>query len=150
GQALRKGRIGRPAKERIATMSTNADVAERWVNAMNRHDVEAAAALLAPGAVFWANGAGHGEIKREERLQLLSLEFQVLASFEWYDVKVLTFDGGCALRMKMRGRTKTASFDSAMCSFLFIAGGQISRVESYVNTADLGPLADALRDALKT
>src|SRR5262245_61071163 len=110
------------------TMSTAIDLARAWVTAMNRHDVEAAASLLAPNAVFWANAGGHGEIARDERLAILQLEFEVLTSFEWYDVKALNFDGGCVLRMRVRGKTGTGAFDSAMCSFLFFDSGKINRI----------------------
>lgn len=120
-------------------------VARAWVDAMNAHSVEAADALLAPDAVFWSN-SGHGDIPREPRLVLLRYEFEVLDEFEWYDVRINPIDGGCLLRMKVRGRTEAGEFDSDMSSVLTIDdSGKVVRVEAYANPLGLEPLGQALQ-----
>ena len=124
-------------------MST-ADLARRFVDAIDRVDLDALRSHLAPDARFWVN-IGPTEYSADERLAVLDLERQNLRDHRTDDVRITVTDSGFVAQLTSLGTTTTGeAMRVAVCLVATVVDGRITRVDEYADSAAAAPLIRAL------
>ncbi len=78
------------------------DLADRFVNAIEKRELDSVRALFHPDAVFWTN-IGLSETDLETRLAGIALEFEIFDEFAFEERRVDSFADGFVLRTVIRG-----------------------------------------------
>ena len=114
------------------------DVCNRFLDAVEDHDLESLAALYAPGFTIWANLTGERQSK-DESLQTL-IDGRALHRRRTYDDRSInTFHGGFLVRYSVNvvqhdGRTR--SFWA--CLVAECRDGQITHIDEYLDSSKFG------------
>ncbi|MEX0665286.1 MAG: nuclear transport factor 2 family protein [Acidimicrobiia bacterium] len=120
------------------------ELAERFVDAVTRVDLDALCVCLAPGARFWVN-IGPSEYSADERLAVLELERQNLREHRAEDVRITATDEGFIAQLTSIGTTtRDESMRVAVCLIASVADDLITRVDEYADSAAAAPLIRAI------
>jgi ketosteroid isomerase-like protein len=123
---------------------SSTDLAQRFVDAIARVDLDALRTCLAPDARFWVN-IGPSEYSAHERLAVLELERQNLREHNAADVRITATDAGFVAQLTSTGTTTAGeSLRVCVCLVATIADGVITRVDEYADSAAAAPLIRAI------
>lgn len=131
-----------PHDEQMTPPDRIADVADRLFAAIERGDVAELAAMWADDVVVWRLGGGR---ERDKTRALTVIEWFVDTTadrrYEVLDRQI--FDGGFVQQHNLHahGTSGTALSFRACLVVKVSADGLISRIDEYLNPADLAPLA---------
>jgi ketosteroid isomerase-like protein len=125
-------------------MSTPAELAHQFVDAIMNVDVDGLRACLAPDARFWVN-IGPREFSIDERLAVLDLERQNLAEHEAQDTRVTPTERGFVAQLVSVGTTTAGdALRVDVCLVATVTDGLITRVDEYADSQAAKPLLRAL------
>ncbi len=119
-------------------------VADRLFAAIERGDIEGLAELWSPDIVVWRQGGGR---ERDKARGLKVIEWFVDATadrrYEVLDRRV--FDGGFVQQHLVHATSRTgAPLSFRACLVVTVASdGAITRIDEYLDPADLAPLTEA-------
>lgn len=123
------------------------DLADRFITAITRGDVDTLRSLYAPGARIWHNGPGQGggaEQGLDDNLRTLRWLSRNLDDFRYEEIRRDPLPDGYVQRHVLRGRLNGAGHapvEIAACLFVTVDGeGRISRIEEYSDTRGSDPL----------
>jgi ketosteroid isomerase-like protein len=123
---------------------STAELAQRFVDAIARVDLDELQACLAPDARFWVN-IGPSDYSADERLAVLDLERQNLREHGADDVRITTTDAGFVAQLTSTGTTTAGeSLRVCVCLVATVADGAITRVDEYADSAAAAPLIRAI------
>ena len=124
-------------------------IVERFFAALEAGDTDLLARLYTPDARIWHNDAS-GEQGVEDNLRVLRGLHAVVSGLH-YDVgRRFPMDGGVVQQHVLRGTLPDGSavaMPAAM--FLYVEGGQVRRIEEYLDSAQAAPIR-AARAALSS
>lgn len=119
-------------------------LADRFVDALERIDLEALRTCLAPAARFWVN-IGPTEYSVDERFAVLALEEQHLREHRLEDVRVTVTERGFVLQFTSAGALVDGeTVRVAVCLVATVADGLVTRVDEYADSAAAAPLIQAV------
>jgi ketosteroid isomerase-like protein len=118
-------------------------IVERFFAALEAGDTDLLARLYTPDARIWHNDAS-GEQGVEDNLRVLRGLHAVVSGLH-YDVgRRFPMDGGVVQQHVLRGTLPDGSavaMPAAM--FLYVEGGQVRRIEEYLDSAQAAPIRAA-------
>jgi ketosteroid isomerase-like protein len=115
------------------------DLAERFFTAIERGDLEAVRALYAPDARIWHNHDGR-EQTVEENLRVLAWVARHLPGRRYRVGRRVAIPGGFLQQHVLEGETRTGPFLMPACIVCEVAGGRITRLEEYLDSAQASHL----------
>jgi ketosteroid isomerase-like protein len=116
------------------------DLANRFFAAIERGDVDAVAALYADDAVVWHNVDQH-EQPKADNLKVLAWLAEHLPGRRYTDVRRHPIDGGFVQQHVLRGTTRAGrEVVVPACLVVQIRDGLVSRIDEYLDTAQVAPL----------
>ena len=116
------------------------DVADRLFAAIEAGDLEAVRALYAPGAVVWHNTDG-AEQTAEENLTVLRWVIDHLADRRYEEVRRSPTASGFVQQHVLRcTRADGERVEVPACLVVTVAGGRITRLEEYLDSAHVARL----------
>jgi ketosteroid isomerase-like protein len=116
------------------------DLARRLFTAVAAGDLDAVRAIYAPDAVIWHNTDGVGQTV-EQNLAVLAWLAQNVTGTRYDDVRLQATETGFVQQHVMRGRTSgDAEITLPGCIVCTVAGGRITRLDEYLDSAHLAPL----------
>jgi ketosteroid isomerase-like protein len=117
------------------------DVAEALFTAVQKGDVEAVAGLYADDVVVWHNFDGV-EQPRDANLAVLAWMAANVTDLRYEEIKRYAIHGGFVQQHVMRGTTASgAPLDVPCCLVVQVHHGKITRIDEYLDTAQLSPLS---------
>jgi len=118
----------------------NFDIADRLITAISNGDADAVAALYADDVVIWHNFDGI-EQSREANLVVLTWLTQNVDKLRYDDIRRYAIDGGFVQQHVLRGTTRGgAELEVPACLVVRVDGEQITRIDEYLDTAQLQAL----------
>jgi uncharacterized protein len=117
------------------------EVAEKLFAAIPRGDLEAVRALYAPAAEIWHN---HDGVTQDPaaNLRVLAWVVQNIAGLRYEDVRRYPTPIGFVQQHVMRGTGPNGkSLELAACIVCSVSGGRITRLDEYLDSAQLAALA---------
>jgi ketosteroid isomerase-like protein len=125
-------------------VTSPAQLAQRFVDAVTVRDLDALRQLLDDDAVFWTN-ATLTDTRKDARLTQIAIEFRTFDRFAFEDVRIDDFDSGFVLRACARGALPGgAQFEFPICIVADTHDGHIRRLEEYFDPAAVKPILNAL------
>jgi ketosteroid isomerase-like protein len=122
-------------------------LAERLFAAIEAGDIDAVAALYAPDVVVWHN-YDRVEQDRDENLATLRWIARKIADWRYEDVRRIVTPDGVVQQHVLRGTAPDGSeLDVPAMMRIVCAGGQITRIEEYLDSAHVGSLLSRRRGA---
>jgi ketosteroid isomerase-like protein len=116
-------------------------LAERFVGAIERGDIEAVKACYADDARIWHNFDNIDQTV-EENLKVLGWVARVLPERKYNILRRVVIPGGFLQQHVLTGKLKSgASFSMPACLVVQVKEGRISRLEEYLDPAQAAPLA---------
>jgi ketosteroid isomerase-like protein len=116
------------------------DLADRFFAAIERGDVDAVASCYAPHAVVWHN-YDQVEEPRERNLKVLGWVSSNVAGLRYDDVRRAALDDGFIQQHVLRGTAPNGSpLEVPAMLRVFVADGQIERIDEYLDTAQVTAL----------
>jgi ketosteroid isomerase-like protein len=115
------------------------DLAERFFTAVERGDLEAVRALYAPEALIWHNHDGK-EQTVEQNLRVLAWVARHLPGRRYRVRRRVAIPGGFLQQHVLEGETRNGPFSMPACIVCEVAGGRITRLEEYLDSAQAGHL----------
>ena len=123
------------------------DLADRFVNAVEKQELDSVRALFHPDAVFWTN-IGLSDTDLETRLARIALEFEIFDEFAFEERRVDSFADGFVLRTVVRGSLHGGErFDFPVCVVVEARDGLLVRFEEYLDPTPVLPILAALEAA---
>jgi len=118
------------------------DVATALFTAIQAGDVAAVADLYADDAVIWHNFDGIAQ-PREANLAVLAWMTANVRDLRYEEIQRHEIDGGFVQQHVLRGTAASgAALDVPCCLVVQVDGdGKISRIDEYLDTAQLAPLS---------
>jgi ketosteroid isomerase-like protein len=111
------------------------ELCTRYFDAIERRDVEAVAALYAPGFTFWVNLTGQ-ESSRDENLATLRDGYAVLRRRTYDDRTIDTFATGFLARYSVTAVTHDGRRGSfAACIVAQCRDGRITHIDEYLDSS---------------
>ena len=121
-------------------MHENFDIADRLITAISSGDADAVAELYANDVVIWHNFDGI-EQSREANLVVLTWLTQNVDKLRYDDIRRYAIDGGFVQQHVLRGTTRSgAELEVPACLVVRVDGEQITRIDEYLDTAQLQAL----------
>ncbi|WP_439814564.1 nuclear transport factor 2 family protein [Zavarzinia sp. CC-PAN008] len=115
-------------------------VAQRFVTALETGDLEGIRALYAPDVRVWHN-TDQVEQDLETTLGGVAWFFGALHERRYLDIRRQVYPGGFVQQFVMTGRTnKGEAFRWPGCMVVAVAGGRITRLDEYLDSAGAAPL----------
>jgi len=119
-------------------------LADRFMGAIERGDVDEIAACYAPDARIWHNHDGEEE-SREENLKVLRWVVKRLRNRKYHIVSRRAFADGYVQQHRLTGQLANgAAFEMPACVVVTVKDGRIARLEEYLDSAHLQPLLSAI------
>jgi uncharacterized protein len=116
-------------------------LAERLIAAIVAGDVDAVRAIYSPDARIWHNFDGV-EQTVDENLRVLRWLVRSVSSLRYEDVRRQRTEHGFLQQHVLRGSAPNGRpVELAACLICTVAGGRITRLEEYFDTAQLEPLS---------
>jgi ketosteroid isomerase-like protein len=116
------------------------ELAEALMSAIQRGDVEAVRQLYSPDAVIWHNFDGV-EQKAEENLVTLQWVTTNIASLRYEEIQRYPIPNGFVETHVLRGTAPNGTeLDVPACLIGFCEDGRITRLEEYLDTAQVAAL----------
>ena len=113
------------------------ELASRFFAAIERGDVDGVAACYAPGAVVWHN-YDQVEEPRERNLKVLAWVSSNVGGLRYEDVRRVPLDDGFVQQHVLRGTAPDGSpLEVPAMLRVFVNGGQIERIDEYLDTAQV-------------
>jgi ketosteroid isomerase-like protein len=111
------------------------DLCHRYLDAIERHDVETVADLYAPGFVFWINLTG-AESPREANLESLREGYALLRRRTYDDRTIDTFETGFVARYAVNVVQHDGRRASLWaCIVAQCQDGRITRIDEYLDSS---------------
>lgn len=125
---------------------TNLDVANRFFDALLAGDRDALEALFAPGATFWQNFNPGSTQARHEFLPRFAALAGLIPEVHFENVRRTGTPAGFVEQHTLAGTTPAGEEFAAHGCFLgTVENGQITRIEEWLDSAQLEPLRRARR-----
>ena len=121
--------------------SESLEVAEKLFAAISRGDLEAVRALYAPDAAIWHN---HDGIVQDPAANLRVLGWVVknIAGLRYEEIRRQATPSGFVQQHVLRGTAPNGTpLEIPACIVCTVAGGRITRLDEYLDSAQLAPLA---------
>ncbi len=116
------------------------DLARRFFAAITAGDIDGVRAMYAPDAVIWHNNDGVGQ-SVEQNLAVLGWVATHIADFRYEDVRCQATATGFVEQHVTRGRAPNGTeLAIAACIVCTVVDGCISRVDEYLDSAQITPL----------
>jgi ketosteroid isomerase-like protein len=116
------------------------DVADRLFAAIAAGDVDGVAACYAPDAVIWHNFDGV-EQPAAANLEVLRWLVTHVSDIRYEIVRRIATDDGFVQQHVLHGRTRDGTpLRVPACLIVTVRDGHISRIDEYLDTAQLSPL----------
>lgn len=116
-------------------------LAERFVGAIERGDIEAVKGCYAADASIWHNFDNIDQTV-EENLKVLGWVTRVLSDRKYNILRRIAIPGGFLQQHVLSGKLKNgAPFSMPACLVVQVKDGRISRLEEYLDPAQAAPLA---------
>jgi len=117
------------------------ELADRFFDAIERNDSDALRQIYTPDVTVWHNHDRKGQ-DLETNLKVLSWLHRNVSDKRYDEVRRMPTATGFVEQHVLRGTTKTGKvLDVPACLVITVTGGRISRIEEYVDSADLAALA---------
>jgi len=118
------------------------ELARRFFAAIVAGDIEAVRGMYAPDAEIWHNHDGRTQ-GVEENLRVLRWATANIAGLRYEDVRLEATESGFVERHVLRGRAPSgAELRVPACIVATVAGGRITRVEEYLDSAQITALSE--------
>jgi ketosteroid isomerase-like protein len=116
------------------------ELADTMIAAIERGDVDAVSALYADDIVVWHNFDGVEQTK-DANLAVLAWLTKNVTNLRYEDITRHPTEGGFVEQHVLRATTKAgAELEVPACLVVTIAGDKITRIDEYLDTAQLSPL----------
>jgi ketosteroid isomerase-like protein len=121
-------------------VTARSDLADRFLDALARYDVDALGPLLDEGCVRWLNLSGEVQ-RREELLAVVALERDVVVD-PTFDVRHrAATDDGFVLQLTAAGTTRGGTpFRIPVCLVVTVDAERITRIDEYASSHHVAPL----------
>ena len=134
------GRVAFVRAPTIAGMSDVLDLAARFIDAVAAGDLETVRSIYAPDAVIWHNN-DRRETTVEENLKVLGWMASKVTDKRYDDVRRQKTDNGYVQQHVLRGTAPNGeAFEVEACLVVQVRDGRITRLEEYLDTAQIQPL----------
>jgi ketosteroid isomerase-like protein len=114
-------------------------IADRLFTAIEAGDVDAVTALYADDAVIWHNFDGV-EQTPEDNVKVLAWLTAKVTDLRYEDVRRTPLADGFVQQHVLRASTAAGRLDVPCCLVVRVAEGRITRIDEYLDTAQLAPL----------
>ena len=115
-------------------------LAERFFAAIPKGDLETVRAIYAPDAVIWHN-YDQLEQTAEQNLAVLAWVVKNVAELRYEDVRRFPTPNGFVQQHVLRGTAPDgAKLDVPACIACTVVDGRITRLDEYLDTAQIAPL----------
>lgn len=121
--------------------SESLEVADKLFAAISRADLEAVRALYAPGAEIWHN---HDGVSQDvaANLRVLTWVVRNIGALRYEDVRRHATPTGFVQQHVLRGTAPNGKpLELPACIVCTVAGGRITRLDEYLDSAQLGALS---------
>ncbi|MEQ1866437.1 MAG: nuclear transport factor 2 family protein [Micropepsaceae bacterium] len=125
-------------------MSGALDLAARFVDAIERADIDQIRAIYAPDARIWHNFDGK-EQTVEENLKVLRWMARNLTDRHYRIQRRVEIPGGFVQQHVLEGKTVRGPFSMPACLVVLVEDGRITRLEEYLDSAHAARLSDLVR-----
>lgn len=125
------------------------DIAARFFSAVERGDIDEVAAIYAPGARIWHNH-DRAEQSVEENLRVLRWVARNLPHRRYNVQRRVEIPGGFMQQHVLEGETPAGAFSMPACVVFQVAGGRITRLEEYLDSAQASHLTNLVEAAKAT
>ena len=116
-------------------MKTHLELAERFIGAIERGDIETVRDCYAPNAVIWHNTDG-AEQNREENAAVLTGFVERIPKRTYANRRLVAFDGGFVHQHDLKGvRRDGVEVTLPACIVCKVEGGRITRLDEYFDSA---------------
>lgn len=115
-------------------------IADGLIAAIESGDVDGVRALYDDNIVIWHN-FDDVEQTRDDNLRVLEWMTRTVSNLGYHDIQRRHFEGGYVQQHVLRGETKSgARLEVPCCLVVRVAGGRITRIDEYLDTAQLHAL----------
>lgn len=124
-------------------MSSAVETVERFFTALEAGDVDTLTAIYTPDARIWHNDGG-GEQGVADNLRVLRGLHRVVSELRYEIVRRVAVEDGVFQQHVLRGWLPDGT-EVAMpaAMYLAVAGGRVSRIEEYLDSAQAAPIRAA-------